>query len=388
MINLPIDPALQARCDQQVADAEWVADQTRLDELCQQWRRQPLVALDTEFIRTDTFYPKPGLIQVGVEDGIYLIDPLAIEDMQPLAALFDDPAVLKLLHAGSEDLELFVSQYGTVPRPLFDTQVACAFTGLGLSIGYQRLLETFFNLSVDKQETRSDWLQRPLTESQRRYAALDVVYLAEIYRRLKARLEETGSYAWVMAECAQLAEEALHEPDPSQYYQRFRQAWKLKPQQLAVLRATTTWREAVARERNMPRNFVIHNNSLMGIATKPPRTLRELSMVEQIRGRTVSKDGQQLLDLIAAAAAADSAPAALDAPLPPAEVARTKALKKLVQSVAERWEIAPELLVRKRDLEALVRSGMGGGEYRLPPGLCGWREAIIGQPLLQLVQQR
>ncbi|HEY5717820.1 MAG TPA: ribonuclease D [Motiliproteus sp.] len=387
MINLPLDAAQQARCEQLVAAAEWVEDDARLAELCHQWRQQPLVALDTEFIRTDTFYPQPGLIQVGVADGVYLIDPLAIADMQPLVALFDDPAVLKLLHAGSEDLELFASQYGTVPRPLFDTQIACAFVGMGLSIGYQRLLETFFGLSVDKQETRSDWLQRPLTESQCRYAALDVVYLGEIYRRLKQRLAEQGSYDWVVAECAQIAADALLEPDPQLYYLRFKQAWKMRPRQLAILQTLAAWREGEARQRNIPRNFVLHNNSLLDMAYKAPGSLRELSQITQIRGRTLSKDGQTLLDLVTAATSKSEMPPVPDAPLPSTLGKKIKSLKQLIQQMADQWHIAPELLVRKKDLEALVRSGLEGGSYQLPTGLCGWREAIIGQPLLQQLQQ-
>nr|WP_281411973.1 ribonuclease D [Motiliproteus sediminis] len=382
-----MEQTVQARFDQKVAAAEWVDSQSRLEALCLQWRQQPVIGLDTEFIRTDTFYPKPGLIQVACAQGVYLIDPLAIDSMAPLVGLFEDSKVLKVLHACSEDLELFASSYGAVPQPLFDTQVACAFAGFGLSIGYQRLLETFFNFSVDKQETRSDWLQRPLTESQRRYAALDVVYLDEIYQRLATRLREKGSYDWVLAECQQLADEALVTPDPDQYYHRFRQAWKLKPQQLKVLQSVSAWREREARVRDMPRNFLLHNNSVVGIAMKQPRTLGELSRIEQIRGRTLSKDGEALLSLVAAAQDSATVPEAPGAPLPSSEGNRVKVLKKTVQAVAAEWDIAPELLVRKRDLEALVRSGMGGGGYCLPQGLTGWREPLIGQPLLQALQQ-
>ena len=171
MINRPIEQQRFAQCQQAIAEAEWVASNSRLAELCLDWRQSERVAVDTEFQRTDTFYPIPGLIQIGCNQKAYLIDPQAITDFSPFVDLLNDTAVLKLVHAASEDLELFAHCYGATPRPLFDTQTACAFLGLGLSVGYQRLLNTLFELDVDKHETRSDWLQRPLTQSQQRYAA-------------------------------------------------------------------------------------------------------------------------------------------------------------------------------------------------------------------------
>ncbi|MEH6469862.1 MAG: ribonuclease D [Halopseudomonas sp.] len=384
MINRPLQQDQLAQCQQAIGEAEWVSTHQRLAELCQSWHQHAMVAVDTEFQRTDTFYPIPGLIQVGCDNRAYLIDPQAIDDFSPFAELLNDSSVLKLIHAGSEDLELFAHCYGATPRPLFDTQTACAFLGLGLSMGYQRLLGTLLELEVDKHETRSDWLQRPLTESQRRYAAEDVVFLEAIYQRLAPKLEAEGKLDWLLLECQQAADAALKAPDMDDYYLRFKQAWKLKPNQLCVLQALSSWRERQARERNMPRNFVIHNNTLQSIATKLPDSMGALSGVEQIRGRALSKDGATLLKLVKQGLqkAQSGEVEALPRPLPSSCTATLKQLKQRVAQRAETLQMAPELLARRKDLEALVRSQLEQGEALLPDGLQGWREAVIGRALV------
>ena len=383
MINRPIERDQLAQCQQAINEAEWVSSHSRLSELCLAWRQSERVAIDTEFQRTDTFYPIPGLIQVGCHGRAYLIDPQAIADFSPFIELLNDTSVLKLVHAGSEDLELFAHCYGATPRSLFDTQTACAFLGQGLSIGYQRLLSTLFELDVDKHETRSDWLQRPLTDAQQRYAAEDVVYLEIIYQRLATRLKAEGKLDWLLQECQQAADAALQPADMDSYFLRFKQAWKLKPNQLSVLQTLSSWREREARARDIPRNFVIHNNTLQSIAIKLPRTLGALSGVEQIRGRTLSADGAKLLALVQQGLDAPlAALASFPRPLPSTSNAVMKRLKALVQQCADRLQIAPELLVRRKDLEALLRSQLEQGEAVLPEGLRGWREAVIGKALV------
>lgn len=389
MINQPLSAVQLASCQQAIDSAEWVADNARLAELCLLWRKSERVAVDTEFQRTDTFYPIAGLIQVGCDGKAYLIDPQAVDDFSPFAELLNDRSVLKLIHAGSEDLELFAHCYGATPRPMFDTQTACAFLGLGLSVGYQRLLETLFELSVDKHETRSDWLQRPLTASQLRYAAEDVVFLEAIYQRLEPQLLSAGKMDWLLQECQQAADAALAEPDMDGYYLRFKQAWKLKPHQLGVLQVLSSWRERQARERNIPRNFVIHNNTLQSIATQLPDHKGALAKADQIRGRTLSKDGRQLLELVEEGQklAKSGSLQVPPRPLPSQCNAALKQLKRLVLQRAEALQVAPEVLARRKDLEAVLRSQLELGGAVLPEGLQGWRADIIGKLLLDSLVQ-
>ncbi len=362
----------------------WIDSDEQLAQYCAEWMKQPIVGLDTEFQRTDTFYPIAGLIQVGIKTDCYLIDPLAITDFSPFAALLQCPSVLKVLHACTEDLELFAHCYGVVPQPLFDTQVACAFIDLGLSIGYQRLLKQEFDVDIEKEETRSDWLQRPLTEAQKEYAALDVVYLEQLYHWIAKQLNDKGHYDWVMAECAALAAVPQQQEDYQlSYLQRFKQSWKLRPQQLAVLQALTAWREEVSRERDMPRNFVLHNNSIMSMAQRPPKTMHELSSIDRIKGKTLKTDGRALLDIVAEASELPlaSCPVAPPRPLPADTAKLVKKLKVIINQKAESLGIAPELLVRKRDLEQLVRNARND-QWELTGELAGWREAVVGQTLL------
>lgn len=375
--------------DKEARDYRWISTDAELADYCKQWLKEPLIALDTEFQRTDTFYPIAGLIQVAVKTDCFLIDPLAIEDFSPLIELFQAPDVLKVLHACSEDLELFAHQFGVVPLPLFDTQVACSFIGLGLSIGYQRLLQQEFGIELDKEETRSDWLQRPLTDAQKHYAALDVVYLEQVYQWIAKQLREQDKYPWVLQECERLAQAQLQTEDYQlSYLQRFKQGWKLRPQQLAVLQSLSAWREDQARERDMPRNFLLHNNSIMAIAQRPPRNMRELSKVERIRGKLLQTDGRQLLSLIQEAVELpdEQCPMAPPRPLPPQTTKLSKQLKAEVNKIAEAQGLAPELLLKRKDLEAMIRDSQQG-VFALPEGLQGWREALLAEPLLNILKQ-
>ncbi len=182
-------------------DIHWIRDNDSLGQFCAEWQQLPFVALDTEFMRVDTFYPIAGLLQIG--DGVraYLIDPLTIDNWQPLAALLENPAVVKVVHACSEDLEVLLRLTGSLPAPLFDTQLAAAYLNLGFSMGYSRLVQEVLGIDLPKGETRSDWLQRPLSDTQISYAAEDALHLAEVFVQLRPKLSD-DKYAWVLEDGA------------------------------------------------------------------------------------------------------------------------------------------------------------------------------------------
>ena len=184
-------------------DIHWIRDNDSLGQFCAQWQQLPFVALDTEFMRVDTFYPIAGLLQIGDGERAFLIDPLTIDNWQPLAQLLENPAVVKVLHACSEDLEVLLRLTGSLPAPLFDTQLAAAYLNLGFSMGYSRLVSEVLGIDLPKGETRSDWLQRPLSETQISYAAEDAVHLAELFVRLRPKLSD-DKYAWVLEDGAEL----------------------------------------------------------------------------------------------------------------------------------------------------------------------------------------
>ena len=364
-------------------DIHWIRDNDSLGQHCAEWQSLPFVALDTEFMRVDTFYPIAGLIQIGDGERAYLIDPLTIDNWQPLSDLLENPAVVKVLHACSEDLEVLLRLTGSLPAPLFDTQLAAAYLNLGFSMGYSRLVKEVLDLDLPKGETRSDWLQRPLSETQISYAAEDALHLAEVYVLLRPRLSDE-KYAWVLEDGAELVANLRREVDPYEVYREAKLAWKLSPAQLAVLREICAWREQQARARDLPRNRVVREHALWPLAKTQPDNLVALARIEDMHPRTVRQDGEFLLDMIKRAASLppEQWPPAVPEPLPVEAAALIKRLRAIGQAEAERLNIAPELMLRKKTLEALLKSGFPNGPYQLPDSLRGWRRELMGQALL------
>jgi ribonuclease D len=364
-------------------DIHWILDDASLAEYCAAWQALPFVALDTEFMRVDTFYPIAGLLQVSGGGGAYLIDPLRISDWRPFAALLEAPNVVKVLHSCSEDLEVFLRLSGSLPAPLFDTQLAAGYLNLGFSMGYSRLVQALLDIELPKGETRSDWLQRPLSELQVRYAAEDVLHLVEVYRALMARLAPQ-KVEWILEDGAELVANLSREVAPEDAWREAKLAWKLSRQQQAVLRALCAWREREARARNQPRNRVLREHSLWPLARTQPDNLVALARIEDMHPKTVRQDGETLLKLIREAAALppEQWPEALPEPLPVEASALLKKLRAVGQREGERLDIVPELMLRKKTLEALLKSGFPNGPYQLPDSLRGWRRELMGQALL------
>lgn len=364
-------------------EIHWIRDDQSLAEHCRNWHELPFVAVDTEFMRVDTFYPKAGLIQIGDGQRAFLIDPLLIGNWQPLAELLEDNAVVKVLHACSEDLEVLLRLTGKLPQPLFDTQLAAGYLNLGFSMGYSRLVQDVLGIELPKGETRSDWLQRPLSETQVSYAAEDAVHLAELFSVLRPRLSE-DKYAWVLEDGAELVAQLRREVEPESLYRDVKLAWKLAPQQLAVLRELCAWREREARNRDVPRNRILKEHSLWPMAKSQPNNLSALAKIDEMHPRTIRQDGEFLVQLIKRAASLppEQWPPALPEPLPIEAAGILKQLRAIGQAEGERLGIAPELMLRKKALEALLKSGYPNGPYQLPDSLRGWRRERMGQALL------
>lgn len=358
-----------------------VRENTQLAQLAEKWREAPLLALDTEFVRETTFYPIAGLLQLGDTEQQYLIDPLAIDDWTPLRDLFGGGAP-KVLHSCSEDLELFHRLLGTAPQPLFDTQVGAAMAGMGFSLSYQAVVQACLGIEVGKDQTRSDWLQRPLSPAQCHYAALDVAYLPAVFAQLAERLTQLGRFDWWREDGERIIAASSVQPEPSRYYLKLGAAWRLRGPQLAVLQQLCSWREHEARARDVPRGRIIKDPQCIEIARCMPRTPGELAGCAELHPQQVRHDGAALLELIERALALPTSqhPPAPEAPLPRDEAERLKRLRDLVTARAVDLGLAPEVLARKRDCELLLREGV------LPESLKGWREAEIGAPLLSLLK--
>ncbi|MDO6593642.1 ribonuclease D [Neptuniibacter sp. 1_MG-2023] len=363
----------------------WIRSEADLSRYCNHWRTLPLVALDTEFIRVETFYPIAGLIQVADDRQCYLIDPLDISDFSALSELFQDRSVIKLMHAATEDLELFLKVLGVLPQPVFDTQIGAALLNWGFSMGLQRMLEQKLDVQMEKHETTSDWLKRPLTSSQIHYAALDVAYLPEIYAMQKQEFVQRDTYSWAEQENQKMLDNALiDDVEGYDYYLRFTQMWRCPVHKLAALRDLTAWREQVARDRDVPRNRILKNQALLQIIEAWPRNMGDLSRLDEIRKHILRSDGETILGFIRSGS--NSAEANPPKPIPrPLHYFWNKHLKKLkaiARKAAEANDVAPEILLRRKELELLIRSGVDEGEYRLPSQMSEWRQKLIGPALL------
>ena len=345
----------------------------QLQECTHQLKDCDAIALDTEFMRTDTFFPILGLVQIYNGETCWLIDPLAVSDLSLLAEILTDSGIIKVFHSCSEDLEVLKHVLGCVPEPLFDTQVAAAFSGYGFSKGYAGLVEVMLGIHVAKGETRSDWLQRPLSDSQLGYAALDVIHLLPVYRRLCENLADLGRSEWVDEEMKGLVAKASGSEELAEYFLKVKGAWQLDPQSLAALRMLCEWREIEARDRNRPRGRVIGDN-------------HDLSDIEGMHPGLIRRYSETLFELLqnGLATPLSDCPKTLPEPLPRQAGDRIKQLKKIVNTRAELLDLPPEVLARKRDIEFLVRQVMEQHRARLPDTIAvGWRFDVIGESLLE-----
>ncbi len=368
-----------------------VNTQAELAALIPALMAQPLLALDTEFVRVDTFHPKLGLIQIGDRQHEYLIDPLLMSDLSVLAPLLLAEKPLKILHACSEDLEVLARLCGAMPRGVLDTQMAVAFLGQGLQMGYQKALQEFLGVDIPKDESRSDWLARPLSEAQITYAALDVRYLPQLYDKLEAQLKAGGLFDYFAADCAQMLADQVRalDVDLGTVYESVSNAWRLRPQELAVLKALTIWREHSARERDLPRGFLIKNGSLFTLARRQPQNLQQLGEVEDMTPRILRREGQTILNLIREARVlpAEAWPRRLPPPLPREARELFDALKKVAAQVAQDIGMPADVLLRKKHAEGLVMALVDeAGEAAVPAALKGWRAAVLTPKLMACLQ--
>ncbi|MAT51594.1 MAG: ribonuclease D [Porticoccaceae bacterium] len=365
-----------------------VEDQQTLVEGCRQCESVSRIAIDTEFMRTDTFFAILALIQISDGKSVWLIDPLAIENLEPLRHLLENPGVVKVFHSCSEDLEVLQQALGIVPSPLFDTQIAAAMAGYGHSLGYARLVNAVLGIELDKHETRSDWLQRPLTDAQCQYAAEDVFFLVRIYDHLISDLPGER-IAWIEEDMARLVAGAREPVDPELYYLKVKGAGRLPEHEQSLLKALCAWRERLARQENKPRGRIVSDSALLEIVQRKPTARNQLFRIQGFHPQAVRQYGEALMDQLDHGLAHDGVPEGfeiVDPPLDPDQRRLLKALRQVVEERAGELELAPEILARKKELEVLVRSGRSGAGLLVTPLNAGWRYTAIGRELKDYVE--
>ncbi|MEJ8568525.1 ribonuclease D [Elongatibacter sediminis] len=349
-----------------------------------QWDSVDVLGIDTEFLRERTYRADLGLVQVSDGHTAWLIDPLGISDLTPLAHMLQSPSVLKCFHSASEDLEVLWVTLNVSPSPMIDSQVACAMVGQPLQISYHAVISWLCEVELDKEQTRSNWLKRPLTEKQLHYAANDVVFLPLICRELIQRLETLGRSAWVEQDIDLMRRSSRTPPMPEHAWKRVKGAGRLNPQQLMVLRELARWREETAVARNRARGFVIPDAVMLQMARQRPENGTDLADIEGLHPTVIKRYGQTLLSLIENAAGTGNPPQ----PIPPLEKAQRQTLDALRTRVKQKGQelgVDPALLASRKVLEDLIRSQESGGE--LPERLRGWREEVITRELLETLGQ-
>ncbi len=320
----------------------------------------------------------PGLYQVVSGEQVYLIDPLLVGDWQPLVEVLEDPRRLVVMHACGEDLELMLHHLGARPARIFDTQLAHAFVSTDFALSYTNLVLTHIGAEMGKAQTRSNWRKRPLTDAQVRYACEDVAHLLELHQRLSERLETRGRMQW-FAEA--MADQGRYEPsEPDRYYLGMRKAWRLKGEQLAVLRQLASWRERVAMREDVPRNRVVWDEHLVTFAER--RELGEQLIWELLPKPVARRYAKDILAEHSAGRAAEPLPP-LEPPLTQRQGEISKALRNVARAKAEAQEMAQELLARKRDVESCIRHYLRTGE--LSQAYSGWREPLLGEPFRDIL---
>lgn len=354
-----------------------------LEAFCLRAQDAPVLAIDTEFLREKTYYPKLCLIQLATQDEVAIIDPLAIRNLEPLADLLTAPETVKVLHAASQDLEILYHTLGVLPAPLFDTQVAATLLGYGQQIGYSSLVHGVCGVTLPKTESYTDWSRRPLTASQITYAEEDVVYLPRMYATMMARLTRDGREHWLDAEFADAVRVENFEVDDRSRYARLKRVGHLSRRQLGAARELTAWREAAARKRNIPRKWVLADEQIVELCRRDPKTIDDLFEVRGIREKLTTADAREVVTLMRKGYDLP------DAELPDLGVrVRNEAnvdtqvdlMLALVRKRAKEHNIAAQTLAPKEELEELARTE--SPECAL---LKGWKALLVGNELLALL---
>jgi ribonuclease D len=354
-----------------------ITKQKDLDALCKKLAQKPFITFDTEFLREKTYYPKLCLIQLGdPEKNAAAIDPLVEDlDLEPLYDLLQNEMVLKVFHAGRQDLEILYNLTGELPKPFFDTQVAAMVCGYGDQVGYEALVRDIAKAQVDKSSQFTDWSRRPLSDKQLDYALADVTHLVDVYLSLTKRLEEQGRTEWVFEEEAVLANPKTYSVDPREIWQKVKIKTP-KPKALAILRELAAWREERAQEKDIPRAWVMRDETMAEIAHHAPQDVESL---KKIRGFSADlaehKVGRTILDLVKTGAATpkdDCPQLERREPLQPSLAAALEILKMLLRIQAAEHNVAQKLIASGDELEAIVR-----GETDVRP-MRGWRYDLFG----------
>ena len=358
-----------------------ITDQNTLNDFYNKCKIEKVLAVDTEFIRDSTYYPSLCLIQIAGINFAAAIDPLAKLDMSPIWELLLNKNILKVFHAGRQDIEIFFGLMGEIPTPIYDTQIAAMFCGLGDQVSYESLVNNFLGLSVNKEHQFTNWLQRPLSKNQINYAISDVTHLINIFPLIRKAIKDNNREEWVTKELEHLSKKELYQVKADEVWKKI----KLKnsnPQMLNLLKYVASWRENECKKRNIPRNRLIRDDVLINISFSKPKTISELKKIRAIPKNLSNDDFSQILEVIdkAEKVRREEWPLISTSTSPQISKSSLELLKILLKYCSEENGLAEKVIANTDDLKSILE-----GQKKNMKVFTGWRNKIFGEMALSLL---
>ncbi len=364
------------------ADYLYIDSSEKLADFCRSINNAGYCAIDTEFVREKTYYAILSLIQIATEEHMACVDPLTIDDFDPLIALIQNQDLIKVFHSPSQDLEILYQRFAIMPQPVFDTQLAAAVLGYDHQIGYADLVEQITGTKLEKKYTRANWNRRPLSQNEIDYAMDDVRYLLPVYRVLKSELEDKNRFAWIKNDLLAMTSISNYQVETEELWRRLKGVQKLKGVELQIVRQLSRWREEMAQQKNLPRRWVVKDDLLIEIARLKPSEFTDLDSIRDAHEKFIHRYGNTLLKIV------DSALKTPPPEWPTHEVKQSLSthqqaigdcLMGLCRVVAEDNRIALATLVTRKDIDNLITNRKNS---RLSQG---WRFDMVGEKLLNFV---
>jgi len=354
-----------------------------LADLCQDLAKADFVAVDTEFMRQSTYWPQLCLIQLAAPDLEAIVDPMAKGlDLAPFFELMANETVVKVFHAARQDIEIIYNLSGTIPLPIFDTQIAGMVCGFGEAVSYSALVKRLMRKNLDKSSRFTDWARRPLSEKQLQYALGDVTHLRGIYLKLKSRLESTGRSSWVNEEMAELVDPANYKTEPADAWKRLKNRAR-NLTELAIMIEVAAWRESEAQAQDVPRGRVVKDDTIYDVMVQAPKTVEDLSRLRSVHdGFARSARARSLVNAVARAMEIpheELPPLPINEPMPPSAIAVADLLRVLLKAVVARYDVAAKLIATSDDLDKIALDDNAD-----VPALHGWRRELFGEDALAI----
>ena len=361
----------------------YIDTDSELKSFCEQITQSEWLAVDTEFLRESTYYPKFCLLQIANTEQVACIDPLTINDLEPVFGLLYSPNIVKVFHSGRQDLEIFFNLRRSLPSPIFDTQLAAPLVGFTEQISYAALVSDLLGVDLPKAHTRTDWSKRPLSDAQIKYAGHDALYLARIYLLLHDQLSALRRLDWLSDDFAALIDPEIYKNSPKNAWQRIRGAQNLNPKSLGILQSLAEWRERTASENDIPRNWIVKDDVLLNISRLKPSNPDDLGSLRGLHERTFKRYGKPICEVVVQARdnpAVISANKTKPVRKSPQQEILINLLTGIVHQIALEHSLNPATLAPRKDLDLLIS---GNPDSKL---IHGWRKAIVGDTLLAILR--